>query len=344
MPRTEPSFRQVPQPTAGGRAAMPWIARHWQEDTLVSRMLLPFALVYCGAAKLNRYLYRRAWRRVVSSSIPVVVIGNISVGGTGKTPLVVWVARYLAARGWHPGIVTRGYRGRARRWPQTVTSESDPLLVGDEPVVLARRSRAPVVADPDRPRGIRELMAHGCDVIVSDDGLQHYRMARAVEVAVIDAGRGLGNGRCLPAGPLREPPERLGEVDARVVNGGAAADAWTMTLVPVGFRRVDAMAGAAPLDTFRGRRAHAFAGIGNPARFFATLRALGVDVMEHAFPDHHALTEADLQVAGMEDVIMTEKDAVKCRSFAGKHVWYLEVDVDIDERFGEWLCQRLGGE
>lgn len=320
---------------------MHWLARHWQRDTLVSRALLPVALIYCAAAMLKRSLYRRGWRRSISFAVPVIVVGNITVGGTGKTPLVLWIARYLAAHDWRPGIVTRGYRGRGRGWPQIVTAHSDPAMVGDEPVLLARRAGMPVVADPDRPRGVRQLLARDCDVIVSDDGLQHYRLQRDVEIAVLDGKKGLGNGRCLPAGPLREAPSRLHAVDARVINGGAAAGAWSMKLVPTAFRRVHTPEEMVPLDAFRGRRIHALAGIGNPSRFFNTLRGLGLEVTEHPFPDHYRFREADLHYGDADTIIMTEKDAVKCRDFAGDGVWYLAADVDIDPRFGEWLQDRL---
>jgi tetraacyldisaccharide 4'-kinase len=303
--------------------------------------LSPLATLYCAAAMLKRRLYRGGWLRAVSFPVPVVVVGNITVGGTGKTPLVLWIARHLAEHGWRPGVVTRGYGGRARVWPQRVTPDSDPRSVGDEPVVLARRAGVPVVADPDRPRGVRELLAQGCNVVVSDDGLQHYRLHRDVEIAVVDGGRGVGNGRCLPAGPLREPRSRLQSVDARVVNDATASDAWSMRLVPNGFRRVANSQATAPLDHFRGRRVHALAGIGNPGGFFRQLRTLGAEVVERAFPDHHRFRASDLEFADHDAVVMTEKDAVKCRSFAGPDSWYLAVDVEIDPGFGDWLRQRL---
>jgi tetraacyldisaccharide 4'-kinase len=320
---------------------MRWIEHHWRQDTVVSRLLLPAAMLYCAAATLKRRLYRSGWCRAVSFSVPIIVVGNITVGGTGKTPLVLWIARYLASQGWRPGIVTRGYRGRASTWPQLVTADSDPDRVGDEPVLLAARADAPVVADPDRPRGVARLLAQNCNIIVADDGLQHYRLHRDVEIAVVDGERRLGNGRCLPAGPLRERPARLAEVDARVLNGAAAADAWSMTLVPSSFRRVGASADSLPTDGFRGRRVHALAGIGNPERFFRLLRALGADVSEHPLPDHYRYRAQDLRFRDGATVVMTEKDAVKCRHLAGSDAWYLAVDADIDPRFGDWLQQRL---
>ncbi|HEY8554283.1 MAG TPA: tetraacyldisaccharide 4'-kinase [Burkholderiales bacterium] len=317
------------------------IERHWQGDTFVSRLLLPLSVVYCTAAALRREMFRRGWRTAVRAPVPVIVVGNITVGGTGKTPLVLWLARYLAALGYRPGIIARGYRGRARSWPQLVTAHSDPELVGDEPVLLARRSGYPVVADPQRPRGIQWLLAHECNVIVSDDGLQHYRLYRDLEIAVIDGERRFGNGRCLPAGPLRERPTRLETVDAVVTQGAARAGEWSMRLVPTGFRRVANPEEERPLDAFRGRRVHGVAGIGNPARFFAQLRALGADVVEHPFRDHHRFRPQDLEFGDDADVIMTEKDAVKCRRFAGERAWYLAAEAEVDPGFGEWLQRRL---
>jgi tetraacyldisaccharide 4'-kinase len=321
---------------------MRWIERQWQERTFSSSLLLPLSVLYCGFAAFNRQLYERGWRRAIKLPVPVIVVGNITVGGTGKTPLVLWVVRHLKERGWRPGIVTRGYRGRARTWPQIVTADSDPDLVGDEPVLLARRADVLVVADPDRPRAVERLIAGGCDIAVSDDGLQHYRLQRDIEVAVVDGERRFGNGRCLPAGPLRERPSRLEEVDACVVHGKAGAGEWSMALVPVSFRRVGDSRVGAPLDAFSGRTVHAVAGIGRPARFFVSLRALGVRVIEHPFADHHRFRAPDVRFPDGYDVIMTEKDAVKCEPFTTEHLWYLAVDAHMSAGFGEWLQARLG--
>lgn len=320
---------------------MHWIERHWQHDTVLSRALLPLAGLYRVGVRARRALYRGGWRASVRAPAPVVVIGNITVGGTGKTPLVLWVAHHLQAHGWHPGIVTRGYGGRAGRWPQVVTAHSDPGQVGDEPVLLARRSGVPVVADPDRPRGVRWLLAHECDVIVSDDGLQHYRLARDLEIVVLDGARGLGNGRCLPAGPLREPPARLAEADARVVNGTGGAGDWRMQLVPLRLRRVVNPEDAMPLEAFRGRTVHALAGIGHPPRFFALLRGLDMEVIEHPLPDHHRFRASDLEFGDDRDILMTEKDAVKCRELAADRAWYVEIEARPEDAFGDWLRQRL---
>ncbi len=320
---------------------MSWIERHWYRESWVSRLLQPVALIYCAAASGKRFVYRAGLFQAQTFPVPVVVIGNITVGGTGKTPLVLWTTRFLVQHGWRPGIVSRGYGGKARTWPQRVSASSDPQLAGDEPVLLARRAGVPVVADPDRPRGVRELLAQGCDVIVADDGLQHYRLHRDVEIAVLDGERGMGNRRCLPAGPLREPGSRWDSVDARVVNGASASDAWSMELVPMGFHRLGNSSDALPANGFRGRRVHAVAGIGNPDRFFRTLRAQGMEVIEHAFADHYGFAESDLDFGDDLDVVMTEKDAVKCDKWASPNWWYLAVDAEMDPRFGEWLLQRL---
>lgn len=329
-------------PTRKPKDARRWLERQWQADTLGSRLLLPLAAAYCAISTFNRYLYARGWRRAQPIAVPVIVVGNITVGGTGKTPLVMWIARYLKEAGWRPGVVTRGYGGRSDTWPQAVTADSDAMLVGDEPVMLAARSGVPVVADPDRPRGARELVAQGCNVIVSDDGMQHYRLRRDLEIAVVDGERGFGNGRCLPAGPLRELPSRLEQVDATVFHGAAKTGAWSMTLTPVSIRRVQTGQESIPMSAWKGRRVHAVAGIGHPARFFTLLRRLGLDVIEHAFADHHRFRPEDFYFADTHGVIMTEKDAVKCRSFATASMWYLAVEAKLDAGFGEWLLERLG--
>jgi tetraacyldisaccharide 4'-kinase len=316
------------------------LARHWYRASPVSVALAPLGWLYCALAMLRRALYAAGLLRHVRLPLAVIVVGNITVGGTGKTPLVIWLARWLRQSGYRPGIVTRGYGGRAREWPQMVQADSDPASVGDEPILLARHADCPVVADPDRVRAARTAMAGGCDVIISDDGLQHYRLARDVEIAVVDGDRRFGNGRCLPAGPLREPVGRLAAVDARVTNGAAQAGELAMQLVETRFRALDSDRDW-PVAEFRGRRAHAVAGIGNPQRFFDHLRRLGVEVIEHAFPDHHHFTPVDVGFPDALPILMTEKDAVKCASFAGARMAYLAVEARPDPRLGELVLSKL---
>lgn len=318
---------------------MPAIEQHWYRNSLLSRVLLPLAWLYCFVSTARRLCYRlgllRAWRLPV----PVVIVGNLTVGGTGKTPLVIWLAGFLAGLGHRPGIVTRGYGGRSTDWPRLVRADSDPAEVGDESVLLARRTQCPVVAGPDRVRSARMLVGeHQCTIVVSDDGLQHYRLGRDFEIAVIDGARRFGNGRCLPAGPLREPLSRLQDVDARVSLGRAEAGEIPMTLVESGLQSATA---TLPADAYRGRSVHAVAGIGNNTRFFEHLRRLGMTITEHPFPDHHAYTAADLAFDDDNPVIMTEKDAVKCERLVTRPFSYLVVEAHPDKKLGESIKRRL---
>jgi len=321
---------------------MHWLERHWYRKTVLSFSLLPVSWVYCFLVLLRRALYRIGLLAAVKLTVPVIVVGNITVGGTGKTPLVIWLAGFLRHGGRHPGIVLRGYQGQAGDWPQSVTPSSDPDLVGEEAVLLARRSACPVVADPDRVRGAQRLIhEHECDVILSDDGLQHLHLARDIEIAVIDGERRFGNGFCLPAGPLREPISRLSRVDIRVVNGAARPGDFSMTLAETGLCRVNAPAVQMPAASLAGKTVHAVAGIGHPVRFFNHLRRLGIAVIEHAFPDHHRYLPQDIRFDDGRQVIMTEKDAVKCERFAGDGAWYLAVTALPDPRVGEEVRRHL---
>jgi tetraacyldisaccharide 4'-kinase len=277
---------------------------------------------------------------VARAPVPVVVVGNITAGGSGKTPLVAALAAALRDRGFAPGIASRGYGRRAERHahPIIVTPTSNVADAGDEPLVLARAGW-PVAVAGDRVAAARALLdAHPrCDVVLCDDGLQHYALHRDVEIAVVDAARGVGNGWLLPAGPLREPRSRLSTVDAVVVLGGASrayldtgTPTFAMTLAAKPLRRAGAPSIERALADFAGVRVHAVAGIGNPHRFFAQLAALGFDVDPHPFADHHAFVASDLAFADAAPVVMTEKDAVKCESFADERCWYLPVEASID--------------
>ncbi len=321
---------------------MHWLERHWYRKTPVSLLLLPVSWLYCALTVLRRGLYRAGIFSAVKLPVPVIVVGNVTVGGTGKTPFVIWLAGFLRSKGLRPGIVLRGYLGSAANWPHDVTPQSDADVVGDEAVVLARQSACPVAADPDRVRGARFLVReHHCDVIVSDDGLQHLRLARDIEIAVIDGERRFGNGYCLPAGPLREPASRLREVAVRIVNGGRPEGELGMALKETGLCRVNAPQTCASVVTFRGESVHAVAGIGHPPRFFAHLRGLGFKLIEHPFPDHHRFRPGDIRFDDHLPVIMTQKDAVKCERFAGDNVWYLAVEAQPDPRAADEIWRRL---
>ncbi len=317
------------------------LERIWQARTVWALLLWPVSTLYCAVVGLRRWLYRQGVLHVRRAGVPVIVVGNITVGGTGKTPLVVWLAQTLKAAGWRPGVITRGYKGEGRAWPVRVEPHADAAMVGDEAVLLARHCGCPVVAGPDRVADAQQLVQLGCDIIVSDDGLQHYRLARDMEIAVIDGRRRFGNGFCLPAGPLREPRSRLRTVDVCVTNGEALPGEWNMHLEPIGFRQVATPHASAPLAKFQGQRVHAVAGIGHPPRFFAQLRALGVVVTEHAFADHHRFRAADLVFTPEAPAVMTEKDAVKCESFARADHWYLAVAARPDARLAETILNLL---
>ncbi len=320
--------------------------RHWQRITWLSAALLPLAGLFALVSGARRRAYRLGWLHATRLPVPIVVAGNISVGGTGKTPLVIWLAEALRARGFTPGIVSRGYRGKGRL--SQVAAEADPHAVGDEPVLLARRSHCPVWVGPDRAAAARALLGSepGVDVIVSDDGLQHYGLARDFEIAVVDGTSGLGNGFLLPAGPLREPARRLTEVDAVVINGEDRANAagsgrFVMSLAGAEFHALlDSKRHRKPAD-FTGSRVYAVAGIGNPERFFSHLRGLGVTFIERAFPDHYRYLPGDLEFANADAVIMTEKDAIKCTHFARQNWWVLPVEARVDPALADLVAHKL---
>jgi tetraacyldisaccharide 4'-kinase len=314
----------------------------WYRKHALVWVLLPLAWLYCLLVRTRRWAYRSGVLNVYAPPVPVVVVGNVTVGGTGKTPLVAWLVDSLRDAGLRPGIVSRGYGGKARHWPQQVRPDSDPMMVGDEPLLLARRCRCPIAVAPDRTAAVRALLEHcDCDVIVSDDGLQHYALGRTIEVAVVDGVRRLGNGRCLPAGPLREPRRRLQDVDFVVCNGAPGRLEYAMKLVGDELRDLNNEGRTCTLESLRGEAVHAVAGIGNPQRFFSRLRDAGLAVREHPFPDHYAFRTEDLQFGDGLPVVMTEKDAVKCRRFAPANAWYLPVNAQVDERFGPRLLAML---
>jgi tetraacyldisaccharide 4'-kinase len=316
-----------------------WLERVWFEGAPGAVWLRPLSALFAVIVWVRRQGYRLGWLRSGHPGVPVVVIGNISVGGTGKTPLTVWLAQQLQAHGWRVGIVTRGYGGRVTA-PCRITSADDPQVVGDEPVLLARRARCPVVVARDRLAAAR-LLAPEVDVILADDGLQHYRLRRDFEIAVIDSERRFGNGHLLPAGPLRESPARLREVDQIILQGVAASPQGVcMTLAPTAFVNIATQV-RTPLADWVGRTVHAIAGIGHPARFFSTLRSLGLQVIEHPLPDHAAIHNDQELFADGLSVVMTEKDAVKCATFATGSHFVLEVDAMFATADADLLMTRV---
>jgi len=316
-----------------------WYGRH-----PLAYLLIPPSWLYCAIVWLRRLAYRRGWLTSDRLPVPVIVVGNLTVGGTGKTPLVLWLLTFLRKRGYTPGIVTRGYGGRSAEWPRLVTEDSDPAEIGDEPLLLARRGACPVVAGPDRVlAGAMLVASSGCDIIVSDDGLQHYRLRRDLEILVIDAPRGFGNGRCLPAGPLREPATRRYAVDLTVCNGASCPGGEVMDLTPGRLVSLCDPGRFRDLSELCRQRVTAVAGIGNPERFFALLRLHGLHLDERPYPDHHCFSREDAASWPAGPVIMTEKDAVKCVGFARPNHWYLSVEARLDSRFEGLLSDKLTG-
>jgi tetraacyldisaccharide 4'-kinase len=309
--------------------------RHWRRRGLLAWLLWPASLALRVVVFFRRILVRRE-----HPGIPVIIVGNLTAGGSGKTPLVLWIAEHLRTRGWHPAIVSRGYPLKIRT-PRAATLASDPGEVGDEPVLLARRSGCPVWVGADRLAVIRALRAGNpdVDVLVLDDGLQHYRLARDIEIAVVDARR-FGNGFMLPAGPLREPRSRLRSVDA-VISHEAGIDGYAMTLEGAEFHRMTDARDRRPAAAFAGKKVHAVAGIGDPWRFFRHLAKLGLKPQPHPFADHHAFVAADLAFGDDLPVMLTEKDAVKLRPVARPDWWVLPVTAKVDPAFGDWLTGRL---
>ncbi|MBS0395573.1 MAG: tetraacyldisaccharide 4'-kinase [Proteobacteria bacterium] len=316
-----------------------WLERVWYGEAAGGALLVPLGWLFRVVVAVRRALYRAGWLASDHPGRPVVVVGNLTVGGSGKTPFTAWLAGALAARGLKVGIVSRGHGGRAVA-PVEVGPTSDPALVGDEPVLLARRAPARVVVGRDRLAAARRL-APEVDVILADDGLQHYRLRRDLEIVVVDGRRRFGNGRLLPAGPLREPVGRAAAVQFAIVNGAPGQGGERpMRLVPQALVALGSGAREPP-GAWRGRTVHAVAGIGDPARFFATLRALGLSPLEHPLPDHARLAPADLAFGDALPVVMTEKDAVKCAGFPPERLAYLEVAAELDARDADEIVARV---
>ncbi len=322
----------------------PWL-QAWYGGRRWTWLLLPLMWLFRVFSAL-----RRVWLTGVTQQrlpVPVIVVGNIAVGGTGKTPLLLALLARCQAAGFKPGVVSRGYGGRADTYPLLVNAHTPVEQTGDEPWLIWQQSGCPVSVGPDRPACARLLVDMGCDIILSDDGLQHYRLGRDMEIAVVDAARAFGNGQCLPVGPLREPLSRLDTVDIIAVNGTVSLPVslprppFHFILVPRHWQRLSDD-GVLPLASLPpGTRVHAVAGIGNPQRFYQTLRELRLDPVEHDFPDHHAYDARDLAFDEPLPVVMTAKDAVKCRVFARENTFSLVVEAQPGPDFWSAFDQQL---
>jgi len=325
-----------------------WFQKQWAGFTFWHIVLIPLSWFFGIVVCLRRCLYRRGWLKSTRLPVPVVVVGNINIGGTGKTPLVIWLAEHMKLAGYRPGIISRGYGGNARHVSE-VFPDSDALVAGDEAVLIAARTHCPVFVSANRiSAGQHLLNAYPqCNIIISDDGLQHYRMPRDVEIVVYDSVKGFGNGALLPAGPLRESQARLKTVDAVVRNGteheknlrGIAS--IEMQLVATGFYNLadNQIKSAAP--EFFGRKIIAVAGIGNPQRFFDQLRDMGLQFESRAYADHYIFQVQDFAGVNADVILMTEKDAVKCKPFAAANFWVLPVTAQVDNGLMPIVLNKL---
>jgi tetraacyldisaccharide 4'-kinase len=322
-----------------------WVQSVWYEKKAVAYLFLPLTAIFQTVVIVRRFLYQIGLKKSRLLPVPVIVVGNITVGGTGKTPFTIWLANDLKSKGYNPGVISRGYGGTASNWPQQVRPDSDPRTVGDEALIISKATECPMAVGPDRVSAARALLEHtDCDILISDDGLQHYALRRTIEVAILDGVRRLGNGFCLPAGPLREPASRLNSIDMVVTNGvplegeigmrleGKLAvnlrdSQITRKLRSFGFDRVPIVA---------------LAGIGNPGRFFDHLKNNGLVFESRSFPDHHQFTQADFDFPNETVVLMTEKDAVKCKQFMTGREWFVPVAAVLDPKASEELMRLLG--
>lgn len=319
-----------------------WFQDGWYKEMYISSAFMPLSMLYDDFMRFRLFLYKIGLLKKTKLSVPVIIVGNITVGGTGKTPLILCLARFLREEGYKPGIISRGHGGNSETWPLWVDSQSKAVQVGDEAVLMAKRADCPLVVGPKRVKAAQMLLDKAdCDVILSDDGLQHYALERDIEIAVIDGERRFGNGYMLPCGPLREPPSRIQKVDLVIVNGIAEEEnEFSMAIegdIAVNLHSKEEKL----LSDFSRMPCHALAGIGNPKRFFDLLERENISITSHAFPDHHQFTQDDITFGDEQSVLMTEKDAVKCIDFASDKHWYVPIKVIPQQAFLDKLITLL---
>lgn len=312
---------------------------HWyrRSFTLLTILLLPFSWLFRLIVFIRYYFYHFNFKKKIQFDVPVIVVGNLTVGGTGKTPFVIWLLETLQKKGYRPGIVSRGVGGKKCREPCWVDETANPAEVGDEALLLTKRTHCPMVACIDRVAAVQELLNKtNCNIVISDDGLQHYRMGRNIEIVIVDGRREFGNKQMLPAGPLREPLSRLRSVDLIVVNGASQLPYEKMVLQGDVLFSVLTPHEKKSLTSLHGQTVHAIAGIGNPERFFSSLRKYNIQVIEHIFPDHYLYKRDDIYFTDNLPIVMTEKDAVKCVTLGDRRHWYLPVNahlnVDVEKK------------
>ena len=316
----------------------------WYSKNLFSTILLPLSWLFRVVATSRKIYYRLRNSKLNPPETFVIVVGNITVGGTGKTPFVIWLAQQCKNKGLRVGVIARGYKRRNEQQIIEVNSHSLPEEVGDEALLLAEKTTCPVIVATERSQAVGLLTSkYEIDVVIADDGLQHYKLPRNFEIAVVDAERKFGNGRYLPAGPLRESIARLKSCDLVVNNGNDDSNQYSFEIKYDNAVSLFSDSVCRPLGDFKSSTVHAVAGIGNPARFFKILHAAGMRIIEHRFPDHHAYQEADLEFNGNDVVLMTEKDAVKCKKFISKDIWYLPISLSPNNALKERVSTLIEG-
>ncbi len=319
-----------------------WLQDKWYREMYISAYFMPISMIYADFIRFRSFLYRIGILKKTKLAVPVIIVGNITVGGTGKTPLILWLARFLREEGYKPGIISRGYGGNAENWPQWIDKQSKADQVGDEAILMKQRTDCPVAVGPKRVEAAQMLLQKSdCNIILSDDGLQHYALQRDIEIAVIDGERRFGNTYMLPCGPLREPIDRLQKVDLIIVNGTTEEDN-EFSMVIKGNVAINLVNKEEKLlADFRQQDCHALAGIGNPKRFFNLLEQEGLNVDCHAFPDHHPFTAEEILFEDDKPILMTEKDAVKCTAFASPKHWYIPIKAKPEQQFIDKLLTLI---
>lgn len=331
-----------------------WLQDAWYQEKYILPLLIPFSLLYENIVRFRFYLFKTGVLKKTKMPVPIIIIGNITVGGTGKTPLILYLASFFRKEGYKPGIISRGYGGNSKTWPQWVDAQSQAKYVGDEAVLMAKKADCPLVVGPNRVKAAQMLLDKtSCNIILSDDGLQHYALERDIEIAVVDGERGFGNGHTLPCGPLREPLARIQKVDLVIINGeiesannwathGSIAEIIEFTMAISGKIAANLLTKEEKsLNHFSKALCHAVAGIGNPNRFFKLLEGENINLQTHAFPDHHQFTLEDITFEDDQPILMTEKDAVKCIDFAQNKHWYVPIKAIPQQQFLDKLLRSV---
>ena len=319
------------------------IEKVWYSKNIYSLLLSPLSFIYISIIYLRYTLYQLGLISITKINVPTIVIGNIVAGGTGKTPLVIWLAKYFKDKGFLPGIVSRGYGGKYLSNTELVKPTSNPLLVGDEPVIIARNTNCPVVVAKKRVKGAKKLVEkYNCNIILCDDGMQHYSLARDIEIAVIDGQRRFGNNYCFPAGPLREPKSRIFKADLIVSKYNARTCEHKMDYTYNQLVSLNELSKTIPISDLHDMTVHAVAGINNPDHFFSYLRSHKLELIIHKFPDHYSYTEDDVKFNDNFPVVMTEKDAVKCLNYSSDKHWYIPISAELSKSFVCDLDKLMG--